>query len=51
MWCDLGVFLGQLRLSPTNCDSMTCQTGKWETPFDPDLTKEDFFTVDDNTKV
>lgn len=28
-----------------------CQTGKWETPFDPELTIEDLFMVDDNTKV
>uniref|UniRef100_A0A3Q3X4Y6 Thyroxine-binding globulin n=1 Tax=Mola mola TaxID=94237 RepID=A0A3Q3X4Y6_MOLML len=25
--------------------------GKWATPFDPDLTKEDLFSVDENTKV
>ncbi|XP_037633295.1 hibernation-specific plasma protein HP-55-like [Sebastes umbrosus] len=25
--------------------------GKWANPFDPKLTKEDFFTVDENTKV
>ncbi|XP_068167131.1 hibernation-specific plasma protein HP-55-like [Antennarius striatus] len=25
--------------------------GKWATPFDPQLTKEDTFTVDENTKV
>ncbi|KAM7391583.1 hypothetical protein PAMP_022263 [Pampus punctatissimus] len=25
--------------------------GKWATPFDPKLTKEDMFTVDENTKV
>lgn len=27
------------------------QIGKWATPFDPQLTKEDFFMVDENTKV
>lgn len=26
-------------------------TGKWETPFDPKLTREDQFIVDENTKV
>uniref|UniRef100_A0A674MQX0 Thyroxine-binding globulin n=1 Tax=Takifugu rubripes TaxID=31033 RepID=A0A674MQX0_TAKRU len=25
--------------------------GKWETPFDPDLTKEDLFMVDEKTKI
>ncbi|TWW52985.1 Alpha-1-antiproteinase Alpha-1-antitrypsin [Takifugu flavidus] len=27
------------------------KTRKWETPFDPDLTKEDLFMVDEKTKV
>lgn len=30
---------------------ITCKTGKWQSPFDPVLTKEDDFMVDDKTKV
>lgn len=31
--------------------SVACKTGKWQSPFDPDLTKEDLFMVDKKTKV
>ena len=31
--------------------SAHCLTGKWETPFDPELTEQDDFNVDENTKV
>lgn len=42
---------GGQRRQISHAGSIFSKTGKWESPFNPDRTKEDLFTVDEETKV